>query len=405
MGITSERRFPGRKNIARGMLATAFCAAIALPFAYGQNESWTDYGGGPDSSHYVKSKQITKANVGQLDVAWVYPPGRNWIQPHRRRQRPLRLGRNSSIVALDATSGKEIWVHAGLRGINSRGINYWESKDRKDRRLIFAINSYLQEINATTGLTITSFGKEGVVNLREGLERDVARMGRVQSRSPGKVFENLLILGSAPGEEYVSPPGDLRASISLTGKLAWQFHTVPHPGEPYYEAFPKDAWKYVGGINTWGDLTVDAKNGIAFFPLGSPTYDFYGADRKGSNLYGNCLLALDARTGKYLWHFQTVHHDLWDYDLTSAPQLTTIKHDGKDVEVVAQAGKTGFLYVLDRKTVSRSGRLKSARYRKPTFREKPPGRRSLIPPLPLRSRAKALQWTISILTCLTKSAP
>ncbi len=332
--------------------STALLSVVltALPSAYGQNVSWPDYGGGTDSSHYIKSKQITKANVAQLDVAWVYTPGETGFNPIVVDNVIYGLGRNSSIVALDATTGKEIWVHAGLRGINSRGINYWESKDRKDRRLIFAINSYLQEINAVTGLTITSFGKEGVVNLREGLERDVAKMGRVQSRSPGKVFENLLILGSAPGEEYISAPGDLRAYDIVTGKLAWQFHTVPHPGEPNYDAFPKDAWKYVGGNNTWGDLTIDAKNGIAFFPLGSPTYDFYGADRKGSNLYGNCLLALDVRTGKYLWHFQAVHHDLWDYDFTAAPQLTTIRHNGKDVDVVAEAGKTGFLYVLDRKT-------------------------------------------------------
>ena len=338
------------KYIAKMLASAALGAVIALPLAYGQNLGWPDYGGGTDSSHFIKSRQITKANVSQLEVAWVYPPGETGFNPIVVDNVIYGLGRNSSIVALDATTGKEIWVHAGLRGINSRGINYWESKDRKDRRLIFAINSYLQEINAATGLTITSFGKEGVVNLREGLERDVDKMGRVQSRSPGKVFENLLILGSAPGEEYVSAPGDLRAYDVITGKLVWQFHTVPHPGEPNYDAFPKDAWKYVGGNNTWGDLTIDAKNGIAFFPLGSPTYDFYGADRKGSNLYGNCLLALDVRSGKYLWHFQAVHHDLWDYDFTSAPQLTTIKHDGKDVEVVAEAGKTGFLYVLDRKT-------------------------------------------------------
>jgi glucose dehydrogenase/cytochrome c2 len=324
--------------------------AIALPSAYSQNASWTDYGGGTDSTHYVRSKQLTKANVGQLKVAWVYPQGETGFNPIVVGKVMYAVGRSGSLIALDATTGKEIWVHAGLRGINSRGINYWESKDGKDRRLIFSINSYLQEIDANSGLTIMSFGKNGVVNLREGLEREVSSMGRVQSQSPGKVFENLVILGSAPGEEYISPPGDVRAFDVLSGKLVWQFHTVPHPGEPFYETFPKDAWKYVGGVNTWGDLTIDAKNGIAFFPLGSPTYDFYGADRKGANLYGNCLLALNARTGKYLWHFQTVHHDLWDYDLTSAPQLTTIKHDGKDVEVVAQAGKTGFLYVLDRKT-------------------------------------------------------
>ena len=339
-----------RKKIAKRMLTVAFCAVTTLPLAQGQNVPWADYGGGPDSSHFVNSKQITKANVSQMGVAWVYPHGESGFNPIVIGNVVYGIGRNSSIVALDATTGKEVWVHEGLRGINSRGMNYWQSKDGKDRRLIFAINSYIQELDAATGLTVMSFGKDGVVNLRDGLGRDVSTMSRVQSRSPGKVFENLLILGSAPGEEYISPPGDLRAYDVVTGKLIWQFHTVPHPGEPYYDTFPKDAWKYVGGVNTWGDLTVDAENGIAFFPLGSPTYDFYGADRKGSNLYGNCLLALDARTGKYLWHFQTVHHDLWDYDLTSAPQLTTIKRDGKDVQVVAEAGKTGFLYVFERKT-------------------------------------------------------
>jgi len=341
---------PAMKKLARRIAVVSVSAAIALPLAYSQNQSWTDYGGGPDSTHYSKSKQITKANVGQLEVAWVYPHADAGYNPIVVDKVAYVLGRNGSIIALDATTGKEIWVHEGMRGINDRGINFWQSKDGKDKRLIFSINSYLQEVDANTGKSIMTFGKNGVVNLREGLERDVASMGRVQSRSPGKVFENLVILGSAPGEEYISPPGDVRAFDVITGKLVWQFHTVPHPGEPNYDTFPKDAWKYIGGVNTWGDLTVDAKNGIAFFPLGSPTYDFYGADRKGANLYGNCLLALDARTGKYLWHFQVVHHDLWDYDLTSAPQLTTIKKDGKDVEVVAEAGKTGFLYVLDRKT-------------------------------------------------------
>lgn len=335
-------------NIAR-IFVVALCA-LAMPFSYGQEESWPDYGGGPDSSHFVGSRQITKDNVNQLEVAWVYPYGETGFNPIIVDNYMYVLGRNSSLIALEATTGKAIWIHEGLRGISSRGINYWESKDRKDRRLIFSVNSFLQELDALTGMTIMSFGKDGVVNLRDGLERDPSKIGRVQSLSPGKIFENLVILGSAPGEAYVSPPGDLRAYDVRTGKLVWQFHTVPHPGEPHYDAFPKDAWKYVGGNNTWGDLTIDARNGIAFFPLGAPTYDFYGADRTGSNLYGDCLLALDARTGRYLWHFQDIHHDLWDYDMTAAPQLTTIRHDGKLVEVVAEAGKTGFLYVLDRKT-------------------------------------------------------
>jgi len=160
----------------------------------------------------------------------------------------------------------------------------------------------------------------------------------------------MVILGSAPGEMYGSPPGDIRAYDVKTGKLIWSFHTIPHPGEFGYETWPKDAWKYIGGTNTWGGMSIDEKRGIAYFPLGSPTYDLYGADRKGANLFGNCLLALDARTGKRLWHFQVVHHDLWDYDLTASPNLLTVKHNGKNVDIVAQATKFGFLYVLDRVT-------------------------------------------------------
>jgi quinoprotein glucose dehydrogenase len=186
--------------------------------------------------------------------------------------------------------------------------------------------------------------------LREGLGRDPATIGRIQSNTPGKVFENLLLLGSATGEAYFSPPGDLRAFDVVTGKLVWQFHTVPHPGEFGYDTWPKDAWRYVGGTNTWGEITIDPDRGVAYFPTGSGTFDFYGADRHGANLFANCLLALDARTGRRLWHFQNVHHDLWDYDNTSAPQLTTIRRNGRTIPVVAMAGKTGFLYVFNRVT-------------------------------------------------------
>jgi quinoprotein glucose dehydrogenase len=187
------------------------------------------------------------------------------------------------------------------------------------------------------------------VDLRDGLGRDPETF-RIQSGTPGQVFENLILLGSATGEGYMSPPGDLRAYDVLTGKLVWQFHTIPHPGEFGYETWPKDAWRYTGGVNTWGELTIDEKRGIAYFPTGSPTYDYYGADRPGANLFSDCLIAIDARTGKRLWHFQTTHHDLWDFDNNAAPQLTTIKKDGKNVDVVVQAGKTGFLYVFDRVT-------------------------------------------------------
>jgi quinoprotein glucose dehydrogenase len=337
------------RNLPRRIAILALLMATVAASAFGQQRSWSDYGGGPENSHFVASKQITKTNIGQMDVAWAYPYADTGFNPLVIDKTMYITGRGA-LIALDAITGKEIWIHEGLRGINSRGINYWESKDRKDRRLIFSINSYLQEIDTTTGKTILSFGTDGAVNLREGLGRDPKLISKVQSNSPGKIFENLVILGSAPGEGYVSPPGDLRAYDVITGHLAWTFHTVPHPGEFGYETNPKDSWKYMGGNNVWGDMTVDEKRGIVYFPLGSPTYDFYGADRTGNNLFGDSLLALDARTGKRIWHFQMIHHDLWDYDETAAPQFATIKQNGKNVDIVAQAGKDGFLYVFERVT-------------------------------------------------------
>ena len=191
-----------------------------------------------------------------------------------------------------------------------------------------------------------TFGTNGFVDMRVGAPR---RNGG-PNNSPGRVFENLVIVGSNVGEGYGSPPGDIRAYDVITGKLVWTFHTIPRPGEYGYETWPEDAFRYAGGANTWGDLTLDEKNGIVFLPTGSPTHDLYGGDRQGDNLFGNCLLALDARTGKRLWHFQIVHHDLWDYDNAAAPKLLTVRHNGKPIEIVAQAGKTGFLYVFERKT-------------------------------------------------------
>jgi len=335
----------------RRSLTLALLALAAIPYVAGQNrKSWIDYGGGGDNSHFTPLTQIDKTNVDRLQIAWSYPQGSTGFNPVVAGNTIYVLSAGNSLTALDATTGKEIWIHANLAGITARGINYWESKDHKDRRLIFSMNNLLQEIDGATGKSILTFGKDGFVDLREGLGREPSTIGRIQSNTPGKVFENLVILGSAPGEAFLSPPGDLRAYDVLTGKLVWQFHTIPHPGEFGYETVPKDGWKYLGGGNTWGEITVDEKRGIAYFPLGSLTYDFYGADRPGSDLYGDCLLALDARTGKRLWHYQMVHHDLWDYDNTSAPQLITVRKDGKTIEAVAQAGKTGFLYVFDRVT-------------------------------------------------------
>lgn len=334
-------------------IGAAWLCLAQFAAAQQSHKSWMDYAGGPDSSKYVEFNQITKSNVKRLQVAWTYPvrDGSAYLfNPVIVDNVMYVLARNSSLVALDATTGKEIWVHENLRGIAPRGINYWESQDRSDRRLIFQINDHLQEIDARTGKSILNFGKDGLVSLKEGLGRDPRSIPRIQSSNPGRIFENLLILGSTTGENYFAAPGDLRAFDVLTGAQVWSFHTIPQPGEFGYETWPKDAWKYIGGVNTWGEITLDAARGIAYFPTGSPTYDYYGADRKGNNLFANCLLALDARTGKRLWHFQMVHHDLWDYDATAAPQLVTVKHEGKMIDAVAQASKQGFLYVFDRVT-------------------------------------------------------
>ncbi len=321
--------------------------------AYDQHTSWRDYGGGPDQSKYVKLNEIDKSNVDQLEVAWTYSTGDDNVyqfNPIVVDNVMYVLAKNNSLIALDATNGEEIWIHANLRGIARRGINYWESEDGKDRRLLFQMNDYLQAIDARTGKSILSFGDNGLVDLREGLDRDPETISRVQSGTPGKIFEDLILLGSSPGENYLSPPGYLRAYNVVTGGKAWTFHTIPKPGEYGYDTWPKDAYKYAGGVNAWGEISIDVERGIAYFPLGSPTYDYYGADRVGSNLYGNSLLALDARSGKRLWHFQFVHHDLWDYDAAGAPQLLTVEHDGKKIDAVAQATKNGFLFAFNRVT-------------------------------------------------------
>ena len=318
------------------------------------NVSWTTYGGSNSDDQYSTLKQINRTNAKDLKQIWFYPAGNNGF---RYGSNPLVIdgvmyvyGKDNTVVALNAATGKEVWTYDthSPKLISHRGMTYWESKDRSDRRILFSMNNFLHEIDARTGKDVKSFGKDGAVDLRQGLGRDPSGMRQIQSNTPGRVFENLYITGAATGEGYESPPGDIRAFDVVTGKLAWQFHTIPHPGEMGYDTWPKDAYKYVGGTNNWGEFSIDEKRGIVYFPLGSPTYDFYGADRHGMNLFSDCLLALDARTGKYIWHFQTTHHDLWDYDLMTGPKLMTIKHDGKMVDVVVQAGKNGFVYVFDR---------------------------------------------------------
>jgi quinoprotein glucose dehydrogenase len=341
-------------------LSALLAGAIARSGAQETKQShltWSTYLGNPDSSHYTALTQINRSNVGKLEVAWSYDSGNERAYEFN----PIVVGnvmyviaQHSDIVALDATTGKEIWRHhpnsIGQRLEVHRGINYWQSKDGREKRLFIPFDNHLEAIDASTGELIKSFGDGGSVDLKVGLGRDPKSMYQIQAGTPGQVFENLIIVGSETGEDYGSPPGDIRAYDVQTGRMVWIFHTIPHPGEFGYDTWPEGSWKTAGGTNCWGEMSLDEKTGIVYIPTGAPTYDFYGADRKGNTLFADSLLAVDARTGKLIWYYQLIHHDLWDYDATSAPQLLTIKHDGQDVDVVAEASKQGYLYVFNRAT-------------------------------------------------------
>jgi quinate dehydrogenase (quinone) len=335
--------------LGAGAAVGVMASLTLVPGAVLAPREWRDYAGGPDSSRFVAATQINKSNVGRLRVAWTYPAGDTDFNPLVAHGIVYSRTRGTGLVAVDAATGKELWVHDGLEGFALRGVNYWESGDGSDRRLLFSARNVLQAIDAKTGRSIPSFGVDGSVDLRKGLDRDPETVEQ-QSRFPGRVFENLVILGSATNSEYTSAPGDIRAFDVRTGALVWTFRTIPRAGEFGADTWPKNARATVGGANDWAELSIDAARGVVYVPTGSAKYNFYGGYRHGANLFADSILALDARTGRRLWHFQTVHHDIWDLDNNSAPQLTTVQHDGRAVDVVAVASKTGYLYVFNRET-------------------------------------------------------
>ena len=306
-------------------------------------------GGSADSMQYSALAQITRANVRALEPAWFY---RVAGDPVRLPFNPLIVdsvmyvaGTKGVVVALDAATGKELWTSPAEA--TERGLTYWESEDRSDRRLILTTSNGLREINARTGGLITTFGSNGSVDMRDGKPA----ASRRAEQEPGRVFENLVIVGSQC-RRRLRIAARRRACLRRRHRSAGL--DVPH--DPAARRIrirdvAAGCLDSTPAARTPGARSRSTrKNGLVFFPTGSPTHDLYGADRAGNNLFGNCLLALDARTGKRLWHFQTVHHDLWDYDLAAAPKLLTVRHDGKPVDIVAQAGKTGFLYVFERLT-------------------------------------------------------
>ena len=368
-----SRRFPrtarigGAALIACGLAASSACSrdagddAAALEAAPENAatsrpapdfRTWDQYLGGVDSSQYSSLDQIDKSNVAQLTVAWTYETGENYLfNPIVVDGVMYVLAKGRSIVALDAATGTELWAHRNEGAVGTRGISYWESEDGSDRRLLYINQGFLTAIDAKTGETITSFGDDGRVDLRIGLVDDVDSVRPLQTSNPGRVFENLIIVSlPAGGASYASTPADVHAYDVRTGELVWVFHTVPRPGEFGADTWPNDAADAFGGVHNWSESTVDVERGIVFVPTGTARYDFYGANRHGDNLFGNSVVALDARTGERLWHFQTIHHDLWDFDLPQAPKLLTLRRDGREIDVVAQASKQGYVYVFERET-------------------------------------------------------
>ena len=322
-------------------------------------DDWQVTGGEPGNSHYSSLDQITRANVKQLQVAWTYhtgdaPAGRSEIQAT-----PIIVGGVMytttpalNVVALRADSGTVVWTFDPFVGRTreahaNRGVVYWT--DGTEQRIFVTAARRLFALDAATGKAISTFGDSGWVELGAGLGRDV-ESASIIATSPGVIYHDLLIQGTRVGEGEGSAPGHVRAYDVHTGKLQWVFHTIPQPGEEGYETWPADAWKSVGGANSWAGMSVDVARGIVYVPTGSATPDFYGGDRIGQTLYANTLLALDAATGKRKWHFQTVHHDVWDRDLPAAPNLLTVMHEGKKVDAVAQITKSGFVFLFDRQT-------------------------------------------------------
>ena len=245
--------------------------------------------------------------------------------------------------------GKLLWKFDSgldLRGPN-RGVTYWAEGD--DRRIFAAAGSFVYALDARTGKAIAGFGRDGRIDLREDLGRDPAQQS-VALTTPGVIYKDLLIVGGRTAESLPASPGDIRAYDVRTGKLRWSFHTIPHPGEFGYDTWPKDAWTYIGSANNWAGMAVDQKRGIVYAPTGSAAADFYGANRLGDNLFANTLLALDANTGKRIWHFQAVKHDLWDRDFPSPPNLVTVRQNGRMVDAVAQTTKHGYVFLFDRTT-------------------------------------------------------
>jgi quinoprotein glucose dehydrogenase len=363
----------GYNAVANEMKQRVFViVATALVFGLGASKDsgistkdrreWSAYGGGTDNIHYSTLKQITPKNVSRLRLAWSFDSGDAFTQSEMECNPIVVNGvlfattPKLRIIALDAATGKLKWAfdpnqgHRVIGKMRNRGLTYWNGGSERRGRIFVAARQNLYALDANTGQPIPEFGEQGHIDLRRDLGRDPS-LQSISTSTPPVVDKDLLIVGSIVSESLPASPGDIRAYELRTGKLRWSFHTIPHPGEFGYDTWKeKDAWQYIGGVNNWMGMGLDPKRGVVYAPTGSASFDFYGSNRLGDDLFANCELALNAETGKLLWYFQTVRHDIWDRDLPTAPVLVTIKHNGRKVDALAQTTKTGFVYVFDRDT-------------------------------------------------------
>jgi quinoprotein glucose dehydrogenase len=326
--------------------------SVAAPV---EDRDWPVYLGDKGATHYSSLDQIDVGNVANLEVAWTWQAGD--LRPGTQIQcNPLVIDGviyattpSLSLVALDAKNGTEIWRYETHEpsGVN-RGVAWWSDGD--DKRILIGAGKWLQAVDATTGQLIDSFGDGGKVDLAENLGRDVTGFA-IQANTPGIVTGDLIVMGMRLGEGPApAAPGPIRAYNVRTGELVWVFNTIPQPGEPGYETWPAEAWKTMGGVNVWSGMTVDEARGLLFAPTGSASFDFWGGDRLGDNLYANCLLALKIATGELVWHYQLIRHDVWDRDLPAPPALVTVNHEGRRIDAVAQITKSGHVFVFNRDT-------------------------------------------------------
>jgi len=328
---------------------------------------WRTYAGSKDGNRYSSNDEITLKNVGRLKVAWTYSSNdKDSANRSQNQCNPIMVdgilygtSPKLKLFALDAATGEQKWVFdpAAADGAKygdplawykiCRGVVYWEDENGENKRIFYSAGAKTYAIDAADGKPITTFGKGGYIDLAKDLGRETNSF--VSGTTPGVIFKDLLIIGTRVSESDDSAPGHIRAYDVRTGKLRWIFHTIPHPGEKGFNTWPDStAWKRLGGANDWSGMALDEKRGVVYVPTGSIGEDFYGGKRKGTDLFANCLIALDAATGKYIWHYQVVHHDMWDRDLPANPNLVAIKHDGKTIDAVAQITKHGFIFMFDR---------------------------------------------------------